>query len=85
MSALTLETSIFTMETSANKRFVIPYSNETISAYYAVWDSARVIEKEKHFACRKIKESLHIKRSVNCITTDPGYYMHPVWFRCFRG
>ena len=32
------------------------------------WDSARVIE------------SLHIKRSVNCINTDPGYYMHPVWF-----
>ena len=29
------------------------------------WDSARVIEREKHFACRKIKESLHIKRSVN--------------------
>ena len=23
------------------------------------WDSARVIEKEKHFACRKIKKSLH--------------------------
>ena len=44
------------------------------------WDSARVIEREKHFACRKIKESLHIKRSVNCINTDPGYYMHPVWF-----
>ena len=33
------------------------------------WDSARVIEREKHFACRKIKESLHIKRSVNCINT----------------
>ena len=44
------------------------------------WDSARVTEREKHFACRKIKESLHIKRSVNCINTDPGYYMHPVWF-----
>ena len=44
------------------------------------WDSARVIEREKHFACRKIKEYLHIKRFVNCINTDPGYYMHPVWF-----
>ena len=31
------------------------------------WDSVRVIEREKYFACRKIKESLHIKRSVNCI------------------
>ena len=43
------------------------------------WGSARVIEREKHFAC---KESLHIKRSVNCIiiNTDPCYYMHPVWF-----
>ena len=44
------------------------------------WGSARVIEREKHFACRKIKESLHIKRSVNCTNTDLGYYMHPVWF-----
>ena len=26
------------------------------------------------------KESLHIKRSVNCIYTDLGYFMHPVWF-----
>ena len=44
------------------------------------WDSARVIERE-NTACRKIKESLHIKRSVNCINSDPGYYnMHPVWF-----
>ena len=44
------------------------------------WDSARVIERDKHVACRKIKGSLHIKRSVNCINTDPGCHMYPVWF-----
>ena len=38
------------------------------------WDSARVIEREKHFACRKIKESLHIKHSVNSVNTYPGYH-----------
>ena len=69
------EKMLLSIETQLGTRRV-----QDVSTTATCWDSARVIEREKHFASRKIKESLHIERSVNCINTDPGYYMHPVWF-----